>query len=129
MPLKCSNNAQCFCLTKMLKKMLAKCSKAYSRLIDYPRLSLIIDQSECLVCYVFLHWVASLFSALRYLETGFFLSQSERGKFYMYIINNANEKFSTSNCSKNLSIRVRLFASSILNLLFTFKMFLSLKYI
>ena len=23
MPLKCSNNAQCFCLTKMLEKMLA----------------------------------------------------------------------------------------------------------
>ena len=29
MLLKCSNNAQCFCLTKMLEKMLALCTKAY----------------------------------------------------------------------------------------------------
>ena len=31
MPLKCSNNAQCFCFTKMLVKMPAKCTKAYNR--------------------------------------------------------------------------------------------------
>ena len=33
MPLKCSSNAQCFCLSKMLEKMLAYCSKAYTGLL------------------------------------------------------------------------------------------------
>ena len=30
---KCSNNAQCFCLTKMLEKMLASCTKAFKFLL------------------------------------------------------------------------------------------------
>ena len=38
MPLKCSNNAQCFCLTKMLKKMLAYCTKAYISYINDDRI-------------------------------------------------------------------------------------------
>ena len=37
MPLKCSNNAQWFCLTKMLEKMLAQCTKAYLLIIEASR--------------------------------------------------------------------------------------------
>ena len=46
--------------------------------------SLIIDQSECLVCYLFLHWINSFLHCLKKNCTA--LNQLEWRNFFMYII-------------------------------------------
>ena len=55
------------------------------KLIGHLRLSLIIDQSESLVCYLFLHLITFL-QVLCYLEIAFLLANQIRiEKFSMYI--------------------------------------------
>ena len=53
-------------------------------LIGHLWVSLIIDQSECLVCFLFLHWINSFLHCLKKNCTA--LNQSQWRNFFMYII-------------------------------------------
>ena len=53
--------------------------------IGHLWVSLLIDQSECLVCFFFLHWINSFLHCFRKNRTA--LNQSKWRNFFMYIIN------------------------------------------
>ena len=54
-------------------------------LIGHLWVSLIIDQSECLVCFLFLHWINSFLHCFKK-KTALLLNQSKWRIFFMYII-------------------------------------------
>ena len=58
-------------------------------LIGHLWVSQNIDQSECLVCFLFLHWINSFLHCLKKNCTG--LNQSEWRNFFMYIIRLKNK--------------------------------------
>ena len=53
-------------------------------LIGHLWISVIIDQSECLVCFLILHWINSFLHCLK--KNCIALNQSEWRNFFMYII-------------------------------------------